>query len=172
MANVNRWGVDLDKIRGPDGRIKTVALFADAPIDTPSTEPPLYALKNTNKGVPCLRDIYMEVGDPTEYAFALEAFGSWEAWQRIAGPDAPGWFRPYLHAWRDELEVKLRREAFVHMQAMAKGKTDAAKWIAEGRWNARGAGRPSKADVERETTIRARTAAGYNEDAKRLGLMD
>lgn len=172
MANYNAWGVDLDTIRSPDGRLRTISLFVDAPVATTSTEVPVYALRaGKYKGCPSLKDIYMELSDPTEYDFAIEALGSWEAWQRLTGPDGPSWFAPYVNAWRDELEVKLRREAFLHMRELAKGKTDAAKWLAEGRWETRKAGRPTKAEAQRELAKVTSIHKGYEEDAARLGLV-
>lgn len=113
----------------------------------------------------------MEVADPTEYDFALQAFGSWENWQRLAGPEGPDWFLPFITAWRNELEVKLRREAFLHMRELAKGKTDAAKWLAEGRWDTRKAGRPSTEERKRELAKVTAITSGYTDDAKRLGLV-
>ena len=172
MANINPWGVDLDNIRDSQGKVRTVSLFVDSPMNTTSAEKPLYALRSGEyKGCVSLKDIYLEVADPTEYDFALQAFGSWEAWQRLGGPDGPPWFQPIIEAWRRELEVKLRREAFLAMREMAKGKTDAAKWLAEGGWDKRRAGRPSKEEVKRERAIQADISAGYEEDARRLGLV-
>jgi len=172
LPNINKWGVDLDSIRDGSNRIRTVSLFVDAPGLTTSTEPPVYALRAGDyKGVVSLKDIYLEVADPTEYDFALQALGSWEAWQRLAGPDGPQWFVPYITAWRDELEIKLRREAFLHMRKLAEGKTDAAKWLAEGKWNSRSAGRPSKEETKRELGKLASIHKGYEDDAVRLGLV-
>lgn len=171
MANYNEWGVDIDSLRDSQGRMRTVSLFVDAPLASVSAEVPVYALRaGKYKGCPSLKDIYLEIADPTEYDFALRALGSWEAWQRLSGPDGPEWFRPYVTAWRDELEVKLRREAFLHMRELAKNKTDAAKWIAEGKWETRRAGRPSKEEQQRELRKATSVHKGYEDDAVRLGL--
>lgn len=171
MPNINKWGVDLDLVKLPDGRFRTQSMFLEETTGAASGMPFLYSLRPGGaKGLPSLKDIYMEVADPTEYDFALQALGSWELWQRLAGPEGPEWFRPYVSAWRMELEVKLRREAFLSMREMAKKKTDAARWLAEGAWEKRKPGRPSKQEVARERAIAAKVAEGFEDDAVRLGL--
>lgn len=172
MASVNEWGIDVEQVRHPDGRIKTSALFSDCPADTSSSEPPLYSLRSGGyKGCPSLKDIYMSIGDPTEYEFAIKALGSWEAWQRLIGENGPQWFKPHHAAWQDELEIKLRREAFLNLKELSKSKSDAAKWIAEGKWKARGPGRPTKEEKAGELRRIASVTAGLEEDAARLGLI-
>ena len=120
-----------------------------------------------------LRQIYLSYEDPTEYQFAVDTLGSWDHWLKLQ--DSP-WFKPYLESWRTELDIKLRSKGVKSLLiAAASGEKgiQAAKWLAEGSWKEqRKAGRPSKAEVEREKKIQAGIKEEVSDDAKRLGLLN
>lgn len=133
---------------------------------------PLFTLKErTHRGCASLKQLYLSHNDPTEYEFAMAVFNSWEHWQFILQCK---WFQPYITAWRAELEVKLRSEAFNNVRAQAKARPDLAKWIAEGKWKPSDAkplrGRPSMAEVEAHVKKDAEFLKAVNDDASRLGL--
>ncbi len=117
-----------------------------------------------------LKDVYMTLEDPTEYAFAMAAFGSWQHFQLLSGIS---WFKEPLTEWRLELEIRLRSKAIKAMLATAtsesRGSTAAAKWIADRGWDVK-RGRPSKEEVEREKKIAAGITDEIHEDANRLGI--
>ncbi len=130
-----------------------------------------YTLKPYDDGpYRSLKKIYLETGDPTEYLFAVDAFGEegWDQWQRLS---KVAWFQEYITAWREELEIKLRATGVQKMRELAdSGNKDAAKWVAEGAWDKKSAGRPSKAQVKGELKKQAKIKDAFAEDAERLGI--
>ena len=75
-----------------------------------------------------------------------------------------------VEQWRMELELKLRSQAVMDIRDLSSGEKgfQAAKWLADRGWDKRTAGRPSNADIERETKIQANIAEEYNADVVRL----
>lgn len=131
----------------------------------------LYTLKDhdfeyNGKCLPSIKRLYIEIADPTEYEFAQACFLGWGHWQRISENKA---VKRYIDEWRMELEVKLRsRGVKAAIEAANTGNFQASKWVADRGWDTRGAGRPSKADVEKETKIQSRIADEYTADILRL----
>ena len=117
-----------------------------------------------------LRKLYLEWKDPTEYLFATEVIGSWDHWQKICKSYA---LKPEIQKWRAELEIKLRAESIkaIRQTATEEGSkgTAAAKYMAEKGWEKR-AGRPSKAEIERQKKIYAGISDQIEDDAERLGI--
>ena len=75
----------------------------------------------------------------------------------------------HIEEWRDELEVMLRSRAILDaLKEAKKGHFQAAKWIADRGWSTRGAGRPSKAEIEKQTRINERIENEYKDDVVRL----
>jgi hypothetical protein len=118
----------------------------------------------------------MEVSDPTEYQFALQAFGSWNHWKKIRASKA---IQPWIEDWNEELEVKLRSVGIqVVLDEAQGGKSayQAGKAIAEGFWAPRlttgspKRGRPSKEEVAKELKIQTRLHEEFKDDAERIGL--
>lgn len=113
-----------------------------------------------------LKRLYLETEDPTEYEFAITYLVNWKHWQRLCENKL---IRRYIDEWRDELEVKLRsRGVKSAMFAAEGGNYQAAKWLADRGWSTRGAGRPTKADIDREKKIQAGIADEYEADVIRL----
>lgn len=160
-----------DLLKDPMGRYRTQSLFRefyqkDPPIWTLSEEDPQGKL-------PSLKALYMEVGDPTEYQFAMEAFGSWKQWLKIKSAKA---IQPYIEDWSMELSLKIRSEGIrgVMLESKnGKNKYNASKALAEGFWSKESAakrGRPSKEEVAKELKIAAKLDAEFADDAERIGL--
>ena len=151
------------------GRFRTKSLFVETHSLTTYKEVPMYTLKG-KKGYTDIHDLYMESNDPTEYQFAIQAFGSWKHFKHLASLK---WFQAYLDDWREELEVKLRSGAIVTLMESAVNDgsrgTTAAKWIADKGWDKK-RGRPSKEEVARELKVSSRISDDISDDAKRLGL--
>ena len=113
-----------------------------------------------------IKRLYLEIGDPTEYAFANTCFTGWTQWQRIV---ANKQMTKAVEGWRFELEVKIRSEGVRSAKSQArKGSWQATKWLSERGWDARGAGRPSKEDVEHERKVQASISNEFEDDATRL----
>jgi len=151
-------------------RYKTQSLFREFYIQ--DIKPVYCLLEEDSKGeLPSLKKLYMDVGDPTEYEFAMQAFGSWKHWLKIKSAKA---IQPWIEDWPTELEVKLRSEGIrkvIQESSSGKSTFNAAKYLANGEWNrASKRGRPTKEEVERERKIAAKLDAEFSEDAQRIGL--
>lgn len=135
----------------------------------------IYTLKEDHyeyngKIYPSIKRLYITANDPTEYEFAITHFLGWKHWLRIADNKA---IKPYIEECREELEVKLRSLAVKRVIAHSASPTglQAAKWLADRGWSTRGAGRPTKADIEHEKAIRVKVEDEYSADMSRLQLV-
>jgi len=163
---------EKDTLTDHVGSYRTVSLYREL---NQSTLEPLLTLKEVDyeyKGriLPSLHRLYMEISDPTEYRVAMEIFGSWRCWQRQVNSKA---IFEHIAEWREQLEIKLRSEALTALISTAvepgpKG-VAAARYVAEKGWEKR-AGRPSKAEVERQKKIHAGINSAVESDAERLGI--
>jgi len=118
---------------------------------------------------PSLKRLYLEVADPTEYAFATRYLLGIGHWLQLANNKR---MKPVVEEWRFELEYKLRSAAAAHIIKQAeKGAWQASKWLVDRGWAERPAGRPSNEDVDRETKIMSRMNDEFEADAARLKLV-
>jgi len=160
---MNKQELMLDSM----GKFRTQSLF----LELGYTEGSLYTLKDedytyNNKVYPSLKKLYLETADPTEYLFAKEYLLGWRHWQRMCENQA---IRKHIDEWREELEVALRSKAIGDAITAAKtGNFQAAKWVADRGWSTRGAGRPTKAELEREKKIQSAIGEEYNSDVIRM----
>lgn len=149
------------------GKPMTQSLF----LEIGYSDKAVYTLKEfdheyNGKVYPSIKRLYLECGDPTEYEFANKYFLSWSHWQRISKNKN---IAVYVREWRDELEVMLRCKGIrAAMDVAQSGGFQAAKWLADRGWEKRGAGRPSKADIEHERAFQARVDEEYKADIIRL----
>lgn len=135
----------------------------------------LYSLKSSDhEGFPSLYRLYMEADDPTEYSFAIRYLDGWEHWQNLT---QMGWFKPFVNKWRKELEVRVRSKVLLAIREVAqddkaKEKYQAMKFLVNAGWkesNARkGAGRPSKEEVEKAANQIAQDKHDLNDDFTRV----
>lgn len=114
-----------------------------------------------------LKKLFLECEDPTEYKFAKKYLLNWQHWQRLNDNRI---LEPYFREWREELEVLLRSDAVKSIRDMTAGAENfqAAKWLADRGWDKRGAGRPSKSEVEREGRIKDRIGDELTADIIRM----
>ena len=131
----------------------------------------VYTLKDDHytyngKLYPSLKKLFIEMGDPTEYSFANTYLLGWRHWKRLCENKI---VRKHIDEWREELEVKLRCEGILAAIDQARGGTfQAAKWLADRGWDKRGAGRPSKEEMEREKEFLRKVDDGYSADIVRI----
>lgn len=119
---------------------------------------PYYTLHDSEwKGYPSMREMYLSCNDITEYEQAIYLLGSWDHWQTLVRSNT---LKEYLPRWREELEAKVRSQAIKKL--MDSDRTDAAKWIAEKKWDVK-RGRPTNADIERERRIHANIKSEVDE---------
>jgi len=155
------------------GAFRTQSLFFET---NKSKLSPIMTLKRYDlerKGVILLslHRVYMEHSDPTEYAVAMDVFGSWKQWLKLLGNKE---IRGHIDEWRIELEVKLRSEAINALAHTAKHEgskgTAAAKYLAERGWEKRKAGAPSKEEVVREKKVAAHLSEDISDIMDSLDL--
>lgn len=133
----------------------------------------IYTLKEQDhelngKNYLSLKRLYLEIADPTEYEFATTYLLGWKHWLRLCENKA---IRAHIDEWRDELEIKLRSKSIKALIEVSSGPVvnlQAAKWVADRGWSTRGAGRPTKAEIEREKKIQAGITDEYSADVLRL----
>jgi len=130
----------------------------------------VYTLTDTDKerdGIvyPSLRRLYLEMGDPTEYEFAIKYLWGWDHWQRILSNTKI--YNEYIVKWRDELEVKLRAKGIRSLIELSSSNFAAARAVSRGEWSAL-RGRPSKKELERERKIRTNAAQEAEADSERV----
>lgn len=131
----------------------------------------IYTLKEEDheykgKNYISLKRLYLELEDPTEYEFANKYLLNWNQWKRLL---ANKLIRGYIDEWREELELKLRyRGIQAAMKSAEEGSFQASKWLADRGWETRGAGRPSKEEVERERKFQSRVNDEFSADVVRL----
>ena len=113
-----------------------------------------------------LKRLYLELADPTEYEFATKYLLGWKHWKRLCANKA---IRTHIDEWREELEMKLRCQGVRSMITSAEnGNYQASKWLNDRGWEQRGAGRPSKEEVEREKKYQAKVDNEFGADVLRL----
>lgn len=107
---------------------------------------------------------FIEIGDPTEYQAAIALVGSWKEWCRFK--KEWGAFSSIVDDWVCEVEIKLRSDAVRKLASMPDAGSQ--KWIAEGKYQVKKAGRPSKAQIEREAKIEAGVIKENDEEVDRV----
>jgi hypothetical protein len=159
--------IDKTLMQDSMGKYLIQALFLESYYE----ERAVYSLKEKDhvwngKTFPSLRRLYIESYDPTEYLFAEEHLGGWKHWQRLLASKP---IRAHIEEWREELEFKIRADAVKAMMESAKaGNYQASKWLADRGWATRGAGRPSKAEIEGSKAVQTRLDNEYGADVIRL----
>lgn len=160
--------IDKSKMIDDRGIPYTQSLFLECVYDE---DVALYTFKEQDhefKGRTFLsiKRLYLEMEDVTEYEFASTYFLNWNHWLRICENKR---IRKEIDEWRSELELKLRSRAVKSMIKSANsGNYQASKWLADREWKQRGAGRPSKAEIDREKKIQSAINDEYTADVVRL----
>ena len=159
---------DFASFKDVMGRWRTRSLFSDVWVDEKinSEFPPVFSLDY-------FHDIYVQLEDPTGYTAAMVMLNSWEHWEKLC---SLGWFKKHVDRWNEEIEVRMRARGINAMVSIAieggAKATTAAKWLAEGKWNPKARGAPSKQEIAKA----ARQLAEHDEDVKsaldRMGLND
>lgn len=157
-----------DKLKDKMNRYRTQSLFREFYI---TDYEPLWVLgwEDPQKELPSLKKLYMECEDPTEYEFAMQAFGDWKHWLKIKNNRT---IKKFIEDWPIELEISLRSKALRSIAKEASGGKNpfsAAKFLATKGWDSK-RGRPSSEEIEREKKIASKLDEEIGEDAARLGL--
>jgi hypothetical protein len=162
--------IDKERMKTSTGNLITEALF----LENGYREHAIYTLKDEDfeyegRVLPSIKKIYMEEcfgGEDGEYDFACKNFVSWAHWKRIVKNKK---MTRLVQEWRDEIEVKIRSNGLKRVIENAdNGSFQAAKWVAEGGFNKRKAGRPSKEEIESSIAKEKRLEDEYADDIVRL----
>lgn len=164
--------IDKDAMIDSKGAARTQSLFLETSYGDPSEV--IYTLKPRDhiykgKKLPSIKRLYLEMEDPTEYNFAYTYFLDWDHWQQIKNNKL---IAQHMKGWQEELEVRSRALGIKAMFDLAldgdKPNYQAAKFLADGGWNEKRAGRPTKEAVQKETKIQARIKEEFGADLMRL----
>jgi len=156
------------------GKYRTQSLFIEYR-DRNGNYAPIYNLKNYDQTdhdgnlIRSLKNLYLDLGDITEYEFANLYFDGWDHWQRVCNN---AYLKKEIDNWRFELELKMKAEAIRAIRAIAKdegdkGQLSAAKYIAEKGWETK-RGRPSKEEIAKERKINANLHSIVDDEYERL----
>lgn len=111
------------------------------------------------------RKLFIATKDPTGITFADEYLGGYEHWKALLNCRS---LELEMASWKEEMEVRLRSEGLKNIHAMAKESFQASKLIMEGKWDDRKAGRPSKAEVEKNIRVESKMKQEFNKDIARI----
>lgn len=118
-----------------------------------------------------LKRLFLEMEDITEYNFASTYLLGWKHWKKM---DSNKFLGEHFNEWRQELEYKIKANAIeeIIMAAQDGQNFAAAKWLAEGGWDKKGAGRPSKSDIMKQVQQNARSESEFDSDSDRLRVIN
>jgi hypothetical protein len=129
--------LDKQTLKGADrGSIRTKSLMADIIYEDSKYEPVYYMRheKSDDKYI-SLKEVYMQIADPTEYQFATLCFYNYQQWGTIC---LTPWAVNVVAQWREELQIKLRSEAVKEIFTMTidpevkeTSRLQALKWLAD-----------------------------------------
>ena len=112
------------------------------------------------------RKLFVQSGDPTGVVFADEHLGGYQHWKALKDCNP---LKPYIAEWEEELEVRIRSKQLGNIMKQAdEGHFQAEKFLMDRGWEKRGAGRPSKEEVERETRVQSAIKNDYKADVARI----
>jgi hypothetical protein len=158
------------KFKNPSGGFYLQALFYETCFGDKATV--VYTLKNhDHAGYPSLYLRYMEADDLTEYKFATENLDGWDHWKRLC--KAP-FFKEYVQAWREELEVRTKSRALANLikdaSSGSKSAAGSSRYIVEyqGSSKKHGRGRPSKDQIAQEAQKIANESTRVEDDFQRI----
>lgn len=157
--------------KNDSGKWLTKALFYE--LTLPATrEHAQFTLKEEDHEVDgkvyvSLKRLYMSCDDPTEWDFAMAHIGGWQHWKALQESVD---LAPHIQSWREEKEVYYRSKGVKSLLASAEeGNFQASKWLADKGWDdAKKRGRPSKAEIKKETEQQTKVKLAVMNDYKRL----
>lgn len=164
--------VDIDKSRLKDkmGRPLTQGLFLEVGYNTDFA---VYTLDDDHKDYKgqtyySLKKLYLEEEDVVGYNFACKYLLGWQHWERLRSNKM---LAKHIDLWEEELELKLKSiavKSIIDISLSENGGFQASKWLADGGWIRRSAGRPSKEETEKHLAQKERIYNEYAEDLERV----
>lgn len=160
--------IDRSKLKDDIGKPLTQALFIEYGYDPTLA---IYSWGNEDKeykGIiyPSLKKLYLAEEDLSEYRFAKTHLLGWFQWQKMNSNKV---LKEHIDTWREELYLIMRSEGIESLIDQASnGNFQAAKWLAEGLWEKKGAGRPTKESIQKEAARLDKLRDEYEGDISRL----
>ena len=122
---------------GPTG-FRTSSLFRDHPTKSVDEEYAVFLIskeKSTDEYI-ALKEVYIAIGDTTEYEFAMKVFGSFRHWLQLT---KLAWVKDHVAEWRHELAVKVKSQSVRGVielvdeeETKETTRLQALKWLANG----------------------------------------
>lgn len=163
-----------NEFKDKGGRWRSASLFWEERIEGYT---PIFTTKDEDlvKGditYKSLKQIYLSYNHIPGYEldFANEILGGWNHWLKLADVSL---IKGLIQSWREELDIRIKADALrMMMEASKDGDAkgvNAAKYLADKGYE-KTRGRPSKAEVIRETKIQAGATKELHDDMERIGL--
>jgi hypothetical protein len=131
--------------------------------DARGTMEPLMTLREYEvDGLPSMHTMFMEDKDITGYATCMRTVGVWRHWKKMWANKK---LKPHMDAWVEELEVWMMADGIKKMRNSQS--PAAAKYLVEKGWDKK-AGRPSKADINKQARAQALLDNDLADDAARI----
>jgi len=93
------------------------------------------------------RKEFLKYEDPTGYDFSVNYLGGFKHWKALLSSPV---IAEHIEDWQEELEVLIQSKALKRIASAAEGGSyQANKFLNDRGWETRKAGRPSKAEVEK-----------------------
>lgn len=152
------------------------AIFFEEAINTDRPDC-VYTLKvedHEYEGVhyPSLHRLYVEMEDQSEYEFSKKYLDGWTHWKKLIECN---WFKPYLDAMREELDVKIRARSMNALRRIAEDPDNKNHYMANKVIFDNGLapksdkrGRPSKEKIKAEADKLFQSSNEVNEDYDRI----
>lgn len=124
------YGIDYTLLKDKMNRFRTRSLFKEMwKSGSGRDQDPIFSLRadDDQDGLISLKRIYLEVGDPTEYRFAVGLFRDPRHWRTLCGLE---WFSPFVERWRWELRASLRAKAVDNLIRLSEDNLAAIKTLA------------------------------------------
>jgi hypothetical protein len=164
--------------KSPNNLWYTAALFWDRVVDLPLSSrsiDPIFTLTEDKEGYINARKTFVALNDPTGYKWAMKYLGDYNHWHQLMKCK---WFKEAYEDWMSELNAKMSDGALDSIQAIAKESDNealrfqAAKYLLEKPWDKRkGAGRPSKQEIDANLKQETRRKSEEDNDLARIGLV-
>ena len=101
------------------------------------------------------RKLYLECDDITGYTFATKYLGGWKHWLTLhTSPKV----KPLIAEWEEELEVRIRSQNLNRINTLAESDKgyQAAKFLVDGGWKKKTAGRTTKEAIKKEARVQSK----------------
>lgn len=163
--------VNKEAMIDSQGRYLTQSLFYEHVYSTGDevqfslSDKPIHIEKG-GKTIYSLKKLFLDMEDPHEWTFSDTYLLGWSHWQKMNNNKI---LRAHFDAWREELSIKMRSKALQQILDLADdGNMNAAKFVAKKEWEQRGAGRPSKQEIQKKIAEDANIESTFKRDQDRL----